>query len=76
VSVVGRRRELLLSPESLAPNPKTQWQVNDEELERMAGWLGCSTDEKTAAALVAKQFNIDVVCITRGGDGACVRETQ
>ena len=47
-------------------------QVNDEEIELMAGWIGCSTDLKEAAAAFAKKFNIQIVCITRGGDGAAL----
>jgi sugar/nucleoside kinase (ribokinase family) len=46
--------------------------INDEELERMAGWVGCSTDEKTAAAALAAKYNIQLVCVTRGGKGAAL----
>jgi len=50
--------------------------INDEELERMAGWVGCSTDEKTAAAALAAKYNIQLVCVTRGGKGAALWISQ
>lgn len=46
--------------------------VNDEELELMAEWIGSSTDLKVAAAAYAAKFSIQIVCVTRGGDGAAL----
>lgn len=46
--------------------------VNDDEIELMAEWIGCSADLKEAAAAFANKFNIEIVCITRGGDGAAL----
>lgn len=47
--------------------------MNDEELVIMAEWIGEKfTDEQTVAAAYAKKFNIQNVCVTRGGKGAAL----
>ena len=38
--------------------------------------MGCSTDEKTAAAALAAKYNIQLVCVTRGGKGAALWISQ
>mmetsp|Transcript_18519 Transcript_18519/g.25656 ORF Transcript_18519/g.25656 Transcript_18519/m.25656 type:complete len:361 (+) Transcript_18519:79-1161(+) len=46
--------------------------VNDEELVQMAEWIGCPVEEEEAAKAFAEKYNIDIVCVTRGGDGAAL----
>mmetsp|Transcript_37535 Transcript_37535/g.81712 ORF Transcript_37535/g.81712 Transcript_37535/m.81712 type:complete len:359 (-) Transcript_37535:209-1285(-) len=44
--------------------------VNDEEIELISSWIGAPSDMKAAGEAYAKKFNIDIVCVTRGANGA------
>lgn len=44
--------------------------VNDEEFHRLQEWFGLPGSMSETAGMLAKRFNLKVICVTRGGDGA------
>src|SRR5690625_358042 len=44
--------------------------VNDEELQRLQEWFGLPESMSEAAGLLPEKFNLNVICITCGGEGA------
>lgn len=46
--------------------------VSRNELKRLAAWYRLPAQEQAAAAALARQFDCDVVCVTRGSAGAAL----
>jgi fructokinase len=44
--------------------------MNLHELAEIMGWFGVSPDEATALRWLAERFQLQVVCVTKGADGA------
>lgn len=44
--------------------------VNDEEFQRLQEWFGLPESMSEAAGLLSEQFNLNVICVTCGGEGA------
>ena len=44
--------------------------VNDEEFQRLQEWFGLPESMSEAAGLLSEKFNLNVICITCGGEGA------
>ncbi|MBW3552437.1 MAG: carbohydrate kinase [Gemmatimonadetes bacterium] len=44
--------------------------MNENELARLGEWFGASGDTRARAAALAHTFRCEIVCITRGEDGA------
>jgi fructokinase len=44
--------------------------MNHHELEEIMGWFGGSAAEETALRWLAEHFQLQVVCVTKGADGA------
>jgi fructokinase len=44
--------------------------INHEELEEIGGWYVDSTNEKVLVEALKKRFDLKMVCLTRGKDGA------
>jgi fructokinase len=44
--------------------------LNDEEFARLAGWFGVPFDLEAGAAALARMFDVQAVCVTRGPRGA------
>jgi fructokinase len=44
--------------------------LNDEELERLAGWFDIAGDYEESIRGLADRFDCRTICVTRGSDGA------
>lgn len=44
--------------------------VNDEEFQRLQEWFGLPESMSEAAGLLSEKFNLNVICVTCGGEGA------
>ncbi|GAB5553236.1 MAG: carbohydrate kinase [Saprospiraceae bacterium] len=44
--------------------------LSEEELDFIAPWLGKATQEKDQLELIAEEFNIDTILLTKGAEGA------
>jgi fructokinase len=46
--------------------------VTHHEMQRLASWFDLPEEDRLAAAALAESFSCDVVCVTRGKDGAAL----
>jgi len=46
--------------------------VTHHEMQRLAGWFELPDGDRESAVALAKNFSCDVVCVTRGKDGAAL----
>ncbi|NOY96546.1 MAG: carbohydrate kinase [Chlorobi bacterium] len=44
--------------------------LNDEELAKIGAWHYCIAEEKELMAWMARHYGINMICVTRGADGA------
>ena len=70
-------RKPFIDPELCVEHAKGCWllKLNDEELPEMAGWLGIDVPADDAKAMTLATFEAlgcDMLCVTRGGDGAAL----
>lgn len=70
-------RKPFIDPELCVEHARGCWllKLNDEELPEMAKWLGLDVDGVDAKELAYATFNAldcEMLCVTRGGDGAAM----
>ena len=71
-------RKPFIDPELCVEHATGCWllKLNDEELPEMAGWLGIESSESSDASDLAKKVHAklgcEMLCVTRGGDGAAI----
>ena len=70
-------RKPFIDPELCVEHARGCWllKLNDEELPEMAKWLGLDVDGVDAKELAHATFNAldcEMLCVTRGGDGAAM----
>ena len=71
-------RKPFIDPELCVEHATGCWllKLNDEELPEMAGWLGIESSESSDASDLAEKVHAklgcELLCVTRGGDGAAI----